>query len=262
MFHLHPGVHFHEVHLAIGEQELHGTGVLVTHGLGRAHRQVTDVGALLGGQLRAWGDFDELLVAALDRAIALEQVHNVAEAVTEDLRLDVLGIDDAFFQEHFRRAKGLGRFGNHPWECLFQLLAAVAATNTAAATTGGGLEHHRVTDAVTFLKRLVNVGNVAFGARSYRHTGFDHAATGFGLVTHAANDFGCRTNELDPAFSADVRKLSVLRQKTITGMQGITTGFHGQVHQLARVQVAGQGLGTNAVGLIGTFDVQGMAVGV
>jgi hypothetical protein len=64
--------------------------------------------------LRARGDLDELLVAALDRAVALEQVHHVAEAVAEDLRLDVLGVDDALFQEHFRRTEGLGGFGNHP----------------------------------------------------------------------------------------------------------------------------------------------------
>jgi hypothetical protein len=72
-----------------GEQELHGTGVLVAHGLRRAHRQIADIGALLGGQLRAGGDLDQLLVAPLDRAVALEQVHHVAEAVAEDLHLDV-----------------------------------------------------------------------------------------------------------------------------------------------------------------------------
>jgi hypothetical protein len=45
-------------------------------------------------------------------------------------------------------------------------------------------------------------------------------------------------------------------------VQCIATGFHSQVHQLARVQVTGQGLGTNAVGFVRTLDVQGMAVGV
>ncbi|MNH15578.1 hypothetical protein D3C79_751930 [compost metagenome] len=212
--------------------------------------------------MRARGDFDEFLVAPLDRAVALEQVHDVAEAVAENLRLDVFRVDDAFFQEHFRRTKGLGRFGDHPRESLFQLFTTVAATNTTAATTGSGLEHHRITDAVAFEQRFMDVGDVALGARGDRHAGLDHAAAGFGLVTHAANDFRRRANEFDSTFGADVRKFSVLRQKTITGMQRITTGFHSQVHQLARVQVAGQGLGTNAVGLIGTFDVQGMAVGV
>ncbi|MNE36229.1 hypothetical protein D3C80_1300320 [compost metagenome] len=189
-------------------------------------------------------------------------MHNVTKAVTEDLRLDMFRVDDTFFQEHFRRTEGLGRFGNHPRECLLQLLATIAATNATPATTGGGLEHHRITDAITFLEGFVDVGNVAFSARGHRDTGLDHAATSFSLVAHTANDFSSRANELDPTFGAYVRKFSVLRQKAITGMQGITTGFHSQVHQLARVEVAGQRLSTNAMGLIGTFNVQGMAVGV
>ncbi|MNT30148.1 hypothetical protein D3C72_1659270 [compost metagenome] len=44
-------------------------------------------------------------------------------------------------------------------------------------------------------------------------------------------------------------------------MQRIAAGFHRQVHQLARVQVAGQRLVADAVGLVGTLDMQGMAVG-
>ncbi|MNG92634.1 hypothetical protein D3C79_515740 [compost metagenome] len=262
MFHLHPGVHFHEVHFAIGEQELHGTGVLVVHRLGRTHRQVTDVGALLGGELGARGDFDELLVAALDRAVALEQVHDVAKAVTEDLRLDVLGVDDALFQEHFRRTKGLGSLGDDAGEVLFQFFTAVATANTTAATTRGGLEHDRVTDAVTFTQGFVNIGNVAFGTRGYRYTGGDHGAACFGLVAHAANDLGGRADELDPALGADLCQFSVFRQETIARVQGITAGFHSQVHQLARVQVTGQRLGTNAVGFVSALDVQGVPVGV
>ena len=39
VLHLHPGVHLHEIHLAIGQQELHGTGILVTHRLGGTHRR-------------------------------------------------------------------------------------------------------------------------------------------------------------------------------------------------------------------------------
>ncbi|MNI81035.1 hypothetical protein D3C73_1376150 [compost metagenome] len=45
-------------------------------------------------------------------------------------------------------------------------------------------------------------------------------------------------------------------------MQGIATGFHRQVHQLARVQVPGQWLGANAVSLVCALHVQRMAVGI
>ncbi|MNI38878.1 hypothetical protein D3C73_930380 [compost metagenome] len=262
MFHLHPGVHLHEVHLALGEQELHGAGVLVSHGLGCAHRQVADIGALFRGQLWAWGDFDQLLVAALDRAVTFEQVHHVAEAVAKNLRFNVLRIDDTFFQEHFRRTKSLGGFGNDTWESLFEFFTAVAATNAATATTGSGLEHHRVTDAIAFGQGFFDARHVAFSARGHRYTGLDHAATGFGLVAHAANHFSRRANELDPAFGADLRQLGVFRKEAVAWVQCIATGFHSQVHQLARVQVTGQWLGTNAVGLVRSLDVQGMTVGI
>src|SRR5471032_3358584 len=237
VFHLHPSVHLHAVHLALGEQELHGTGVLVTHSLGRTHRQVADVGALFRGQLRARGDLDQLLVAALNRAITLEQVHDVAKAVAEDLRFDVFRIDDALFQEHFRRTKGLGRFGNDPWECLFKIFSAVAATDTPAATTGGGLEHDRITDAVAFNQGFGDVRNVALGPGSDRYARLDHAATGFSLVAHAADHFSRWTDKLDAALGADICQLSVFRQESVAGMQCITTGFHCQIYQFARIQV-------------------------
>ena len=262
VLHLDPGVHLHEVHLALGEQELHGAGVLVTHSLGRTHRQVADVGALFRGQLRARGDLDQLLVAALDRAVTLEQVHDIAEAVAEDLRFDVFRVDDAFFQEHFRRTESLGRFGNHPREILFEFFAAVAATDAAPATTRGSFKHHRITDAVAFGQGFFDTGDVAFGAWGDGYAGLDHAAPGFGLVAHAANDFRRWANELDSAFGADVCQLGIFRQEAVTGMQCIATGFHRQVHQLARVEVTGQWLGTDAVGFVRTLHMQGMPVGV
>ncbi len=43
-------------------------------------------------------------------------------------------------------------------------------------------------------------------------------------------------------------------------MQRIATGLHCQIHQFARVQVTRQRFGTNAVGFVGTFDMQGMPV--
>ena len=261
VFHLHPGIHLHEVHLAVGEQELHGTGILVAHRLRGTYRQVADVGALLGGELRAGGDLDELLVAPLDRTVALEQVHGVAETIGEHLRLDVLGIDDALLEEHLGAAEGLGGLGDHPRIGRFQLAARVAAADATAAAATGGLEHHRVADALGLAQRLAEVGDVAFGARGDRHAGLDHAASRLGLVAHATDHLGAGADELDPAFGTDFRQFGVFREKAIAGMQRITAGFHGQVDQLAWVQVAGQRVVTQAVGFVGALDVQGMAVG-
>src|SRR5690606_24764892 len=133
VLHLHAGVHLHEVHFAIGEQELHGAGILIPHRPGGPHRQLADVGSLLGGDLRAGGDLDQLLVAALDRAVAFEQVHGVAEAVGQDLRLDVLRIDDALLQENLRVTERLGGLGDNPGPGVLQLVATVAAADAAPA---------------------------------------------------------------------------------------------------------------------------------
>ncbi len=257
---LHPGVHFHEVHLALGEQKLHGAGVLVTDCLGCTYRQIADVGALFGRQLRAGSNFDELLIAPLNRTVALEQVHHVAEAVAQNLRFNVLGIDDALLEKDFCRAEGLGRFGNHPREGLLEFFAAVAAADTTSTAPGGGLEHHRVTDTLAFNQRLVDICHVAFSTGRDRHTGLNHAAPGLGLVSHAANHFCGGTDEFDPSLDTDIGQLGILGKKAITGMQRIAAGFHCQIHQFTRVQVTRQRFGTNAIGFVGTFDMQGMPV--
>src|SRR5690606_25320129 len=259
---LHPGVHLHEVHLAIGEQELHGAGVLVAHRLGRLHRQIADVGALLGGQLRAGGDFDELLVAPLDGTVALEQVHGIAEAVGQNLRLDVLGLDDALLEKDVRRTEGLGRLGNHPRVGLFQLLARAPAPNATAAATGPRLEHDRIADALGLAQGFLDVLHVAFGARRDRHAGLHHPASSLGLVTHAADDFGAGANETDAALGTDFGQFVVLREKTIARVQGVAAGLDGQVDQFARVQVTRQRVVADEMRFVGTLDVQRMAIGL
>src|SRR5918993_1219130 len=52
------------------------------------------------------GLLDQLLVAALDRALALEQVGHVAELVGQKLDLDVAGRLQPAFEEHLVAAEG------------------------------------------------------------------------------------------------------------------------------------------------------------
>src|SRR5690606_28946848 len=134
------------------------------------------------------------------------------------------------------------------------------ATDTATAAAGSGLEHHRVADAFTFAQGLIDVGDVALGAGRAGHAGGDHAAPRFGLVAHTANDLGAGTDEFDAALGADFRQLGVFREEAITGVQGVAAGFHRQVDQLARVQITGQWVVTDAVRLVGALDVQSLAV--
>ena len=62
------------------DQELDGAGALVGHGLGAGDGSLGDPGAQLRRHARRWGLLDHLLVAPLQRAVALEQMHDVAVA--------------------------------------------------------------------------------------------------------------------------------------------------------------------------------------
>ena len=93
MLDLQPRVHLEEVEPRIVslafEQELDRAGVAVAGGPGRGDRRRAHALAHGGRQRRRRTLFDDLLMAALQRALALEEVHDVAVVVAEHLQLDV-----------------------------------------------------------------------------------------------------------------------------------------------------------------------------
>ena len=242
MLHLHPGVHLHKVDFVAGKQKLHRTGVLVTHRFRRLYRQAADVLALFRGKLRAGGDLDQLLVAALDGAVPLEQVDGIAVAVSQHLNLDMARVHNAFFHEHLGRTESLGGLGDHPRVLGFQLFRRITPANAPATTTGGGFQHHRVADLVGQLQRVIQVCQVALGTRGDGHTGRPHTVPGLGFVAHLVDNIGFGANKGNPVLLAQLGKAGILRQKTVAGMNGIAAGLQRQVHNPRRVQVAGQGV--------------------
>ena len=72
-------VHLDEDVVAVRvDEELHGAGVLVADVPGELHRVRADALAEVGVEVRRGRDLDDLLVAPLDRAVALEEVDHVA----------------------------------------------------------------------------------------------------------------------------------------------------------------------------------------
>ena len=87
-------IHLDEDVLALlVEQELDGAGVAVADLAGELDRVRADPVPQLLLEIRRRGQLDDLLVATLDRAVALEEVDDVALAVGEDLDLDVPRLD-------------------------------------------------------------------------------------------------------------------------------------------------------------------------
>ena len=91
MLDLQPRVHLHEVEaLAAGlDDELDRAGADIADRARRRDRRLAHAPARSPVEARRRRLLDHLLVAALDRAVALEQVHDVAVRVGEDLDLDV-----------------------------------------------------------------------------------------------------------------------------------------------------------------------------
>ena len=89
MLDLDAGVHLDEVELAVLVEELDRAGADIAellHGLGD---DAADALAHLGVERRGGAFLPDLLVAALQRAVALAEMHGVALAVAEHLDLDV-----------------------------------------------------------------------------------------------------------------------------------------------------------------------------
>src|ERR671910_743694 len=90
MFDLETGVHLHEEERAVlVQQEFHRAGPDIANGLGGSHGGLTHPPP--GRQVEVGGRrlLHDLLMAALDRAVALEQVDAVALGISEDLDLDM-----------------------------------------------------------------------------------------------------------------------------------------------------------------------------
>jgi hypothetical protein len=105
VLHLQPGVHLHEeeVHravLALLDDELHRARTHVFHGPRRRHGGQAHLGAHLRAQTGRRRLFQHLLVAALHRAVALEQVDVVALRVAEHLDFDVARALHVLLDQH------------------------------------------------------------------------------------------------------------------------------------------------------------------
>src|SRR5262249_48808726 len=93
--------------LAVGiDEELDRAGVVQTDRSAHGQRRVEDALARVRVEVGGRGDLDNLLMAALDGAVALEQVDQVAVPITEELDLDVAGARDVLLQEHLGNAEG------------------------------------------------------------------------------------------------------------------------------------------------------------
>ena len=135
------------------EQELDRAGVDVADRLRERDRVAVHRLPDLLVEVRRRSDLDDLLVPALHRAVALEQVHGLARAVGEDLHLDVPRPHDGLLDEHGRVAERAVRLAHRGLERLAQVVLRVDPPHPAPAAAGDRLREDREADLVGALEQ-------------------------------------------------------------------------------------------------------------
>ena len=137
-------------------QELERAGVGVLHRLGGVDDEAAHLAADLVGQRRRRRFLDQLLMAALDRALALAEMHDVAVVVAEDLELDVARVLEILLDVDVAVAeRGLGLRAARCAAALGSSPRIAHDAHAAAAAAGHRLDDDRIADFLGDLERLL-----------------------------------------------------------------------------------------------------------
>ncbi len=147
---------------------------------------------------------------ALDGAIALEQVDQVAMLIAEDLKLDVTRAFDVALDEQRAVAKRALRFAAGRVQRFAELVARGHDPHAAAASARRRFDEHREFEI-----------RAAIECRHDRDTGRRRDLAGVVLETHHADRLGARPDESQPGAAAGFGEVRALGEKTIAGVDGV-----------------------------------------
>ena len=214
VFDLHPRVDLDEVE-GVGvhvHQELDGARPDVAGGIGDLQGMGRQFTALIVVEIGRRCALDDLLVAPLDGAVALEQVDRVAVGVTEDLHLDMAGALDELFQIHFILAEGGTRLAACLADIAQQIILAVDRPHAATATAPRRLEHHRIADLGGSPAHDLVIVRQRFTGRHHGNTCLFGDIARCHLVAQRAHRVGRRADEDHAGSFAGIDELRALRQ--------------------------------------------------
>ena len=196
------------------------------------------------------GLLDDLLVAALERALALAEVDDVAVRVADHLHLDVAGAGEEALDEHAVAAEARQRLPPGRGQRLLEITGAVDDAHSAAAAAGRGLDQQGIGDAVV-ARRLLGV------ALEDRDAGADGGLLRAHLVADQVDRLGRRPDEHQPGVAARARQPGVLRQEAVARVDRLRAAA-----QRRRDDVLDRQVGLDAQRGVGLADVRRRAVGV
>jgi hypothetical protein len=206
---------------------------------------------LLRGQHRGRRLLDDLLVAALDRAVPDPERPRGALAVGDDLDLDVTRSGDQALEEDHAAAERALRLVAGPPVGVRHLLVRRDLADAAPATTGGGLEHDRVADLVGLGDRVVEGVERSTAPRGDRDTDLLRDELRADLVAEPSHGLGARADEGDPDALAELGERGILGDEPPADPGGVRSGVEQRLLQDREVQVGTGRGGSEVVGQVG-----------
>ena len=232
-------VRLHEERLsAVSEQKLESADTDETCGAGeRAGRLDQAVSDGLR-EIRSGGELDELLVTALEGAVALPQVPDRAGRIGDDLDLDVArSLDQAFGVERADAESAL-RFGGAALEAGRNVVRPVDPPHASTAAAGDGLQQDR---------RLFGLfGEKGFdvfdrcGGLDAGHDGYvplRSESAGRVLVAEEREGLGRGADEDDAGVGAGPREICALGEEAVAGVEGVAARGLRDTDQVGDVEV-------------------------
>ena len=227
------------------DEELDGAGVDVAGAPRRGATASARIRARSASvEARRRRDLDDLLVAQLHRAVAVEEVDDVAVGVGEDLHLDVAGPGEQPLDEHGAVAERRRRLAAAALERLGQLLGAVHGAHAAPAAAGRRLEHHRVADLVGGPRRVGRRRHRAGAAGDAPGRRCDAAsARAATLSPNRASVSGRGPMNAMPGRRAALGERGVLGQEPVAGVHAVAAGLDRRRDDGLDVEVGGDRIG-------------------
>ena len=258
VLHLEPGVGLDEGEgLAVGvEKELDRADGSVTYGGGHGGGGVEQPLAQRIAQVGRGRDLQDLLVAPLQRTVALADGQNT-RPVPGYLNLDMArSLQQAFGIERRVAKCGLGLAAGGG-EGGVDLASIPHHPHAAAAAAGHGLDHHSGACRQRG-KESLDLGQSCRSRRSgdHRHAGPDRDRLGIGLVAERLQGLDRGPDEGDLGGGAGAGEISVFRKKSISWMNGVAAGHPGDRDDLCNVQIGPRARPAQGHGVIGRLDVE------
>ncbi len=251
-------VHLQEVHTAgvlvsVGDEELDGAGADVADGLAGGPGGVVELLAHGIADGRRGCLLDDLLVTALDRAVAVSDDPHGAVGVGHDLHLDVAGGRQVRLDEHGVVAERRQRLGAGGGELAGEV-GRVGDHPHAASTAASGCLHQ---EWEVVLRCRVRIDG------QHRYAGLDHQLLGADLRTHRLDGLRRGSDPGEAGVHHLTGEVGVLGQEAVAGMDGVCAGALRGVDDEVGAQV---GVGRRAAGQadrpVGLGDERCVRVGV